>query len=144
METVKIDAGNKYNNYALKVEDVLELVKIVLAEHNLKTKQPLDFGMSYRISFEIERSWGVSCRFSWDNGYSDWEVREKLAKLNPEIIDTIQENKPRIELGWSSTGRTIPMALSAVDLYTEVIKFAADFECRLNSACDYIIMTKGV
>jgi hypothetical protein len=65
------------------------------------------------FSFEFEWAWSVGCSLRI-NTEKDWSAA-KTGKLLGSIT---------CELTWSSTGRTLTQAATALDLYGQVLRFA--------------------
>ena len=66
----------------------------------------------------------------------DWDHK----MVNPDDnTEAVYHYKPRIDVSWSATSRSVPFALACVKLYEEVVAFAAELEAFLNSNTIYHI-----
>ena len=130
--TVTIRASEKLNKQAITIEGIEEIFNEVMQDHGLLKAGVRVLNYDHRISFEIERVFGVNCRIYYRNDHmSDLSSYMSLSKLNPDM--RVVENHPVIELGWSSTSRSVSQAISCIDLYERMTKAAADFETRISN-----------
>lgn len=135
--TVTVKVSEKSTKQAITIEVVEDLFNEVLMDHGLRKSGNRVEAYDHRISYEVERGFGINCRIYYRNDFVlDLEEYRRLSELNPDL--RIARNNPVVELGWSSTSRSVSEALSAIDLYERMTKAAADFENRLNE-WEYII-----
>lgn len=90
-----------------------------------------DFDYGFGLTYHAQRGWGIQCSV---------DVRVDLGEeVTLEDGTIYRAFTPRIELGWSTTGRTIACAQASVTLYQEMINFASLIESRLDEYTIYKI-----
>jgi len=110
------------------LEEALAKARAVLDESGLRGLRPAhDSAVGGYVDREWERGWGIGCRVS---------VRLELdfgARLvNPdEPREAVLFYRPKVEVGWSSTGRDVATARAAVRLYADVTDLAAEVQAVL-------------
>lgn len=83
-----------------------------------------DFGFDGgHVSVSYERGWAMGCDLNISMAYGEPE-KEKNGTIHEIRI-------ARVQVSWSSTGRTPAAALAAVTLYSEVTALAAEIETVL-------------
>lgn len=135
--TVTVKVSEKSTKQAITIQGIEVMFNAVMQDHGLLKGDRRVEAYDHRLSFEIERGFGINCRIYYRNDFAlDLEEYRRLSELNPDL--RIARNKPVVELGWSSTSRSVSQALSAIDLYERMTKAVADFENRLNE-WEYIV-----
>ena len=135
--SVTINVSEKAKASAITIQGIEVMFNAVMQDHGLLKGDRRVEAYDNRLSFEIERVFGVNCRIYYRNEYVlNMGTLRKLAELNPDL--RVVENHPVVELGWSSTSRSISNAMACIDLYERMTKAAADFETRI-SEFEYVI-----
>ena len=135
--SVTINVSEKAKASAITIQGIEVMFNAVMQDHGLLKGDRRVEAYDHRLSFEIERVFGVNCRIYYRNEYVlNMGTLRQLAELNPDL--RVVENHPVVELGWSSNSRSISNAMVCIDLYERMTKAAADFEARI-SEFKYVI-----
>lgn len=104
---------------ALTAQQAAELVAELASKFGPRDAQ---INKGLYTSVRIERGWGISADVFVNMAPGDME----------EFTDgTMMRCNPRIEISWSSTGRTVSQAQASIALYQEITNLAALIEARL-------------
>lgn len=87
-------------------------------------------GLSNYIHVEFERGWAIGASLSIRLDREGREVANPDAA--PDLFDGVGRLAAVVEVGWSSTSRTVAEATASLALYREVTELAAELEATLD------------
>jgi hypothetical protein len=110
-------------------EDAARLVVEVVNAHAPQgLKRDRDWSAS-SLTFEFARGWSISCSLSVT--FMSGELTKVRGRERRAPHQTVYVRRPRVEVCWSSTGRTVAAATAALALYRDVTELAALIDARL-------------
>jgi hypothetical protein len=110
-------------------EDAAKLVVDLVtthAPHGLKRDRNWN---ASSLTFEFARGWSLSCTLSVSFTSGERTTVRGRERRGPH--QTVFVQRPRVEVCWSSTGRSVAAATAALALYRDVTELAALIEARL-------------
>jgi len=110
----------------------IEIAESIVRERRLLGMREFDTGLRYggpHTYVEFKRAFSVDCTLSID--FDSGERKPICRRGSREVVDHVWVQRPRIEISWSSTGRSVSNAFAAATLYREVAELAALIDARL-------------
>ncbi|MBI2388665.1 MAG: hypothetical protein HYV09_03525 [Deltaproteobacteria bacterium] len=108
--------------------DAYDLALVILLAHPVAGARPIS-GAGGPLHVEFQRGSAIGCSLSISFGAMRREEARGAGRHAP--TETVLVQQPRIEICWSSTGRSVATATAAIALYREVTELAALIAARL-------------
>lgn len=110
-------------------DDAYALALEVVINNPIAGVRPIHRSGGGPLHVEFHRASGIGCSLSVSYGGMRREEARGEGRRAP--VETVMVMQPRIEICWSSTGRSVAAATAAIALYREATDLAALIEARL-------------